>query len=69
MSYQDKIGYDTCGPPYPPEWDDELVRCAWCGARFPMDVDAGGGAICCTCQDKIDAKGADPPWTPNKDEW
>ena len=29
---------------------------------------AGSGAICCTCQDKLDAKGPDPSWTPNKDE-
>ena len=68
MNKQTKIGYDTHGPQYPPEWDDDLVRCAWCGRMFPLDGDACSGAICCSCQDKLDGKGIDPSWTPNKDE-
>ena len=51
-----KIGYDTFGEQYPADWDDELVRCAWCGCLFPLDADGGSGALCCACQDKIDAK-------------
>lgn len=41
-----KIGYDTFGEQYPADWDDELVRCAWCGCLFPLDADGGSGALC-----------------------
>jgi len=33
-----RIGYDTFGPEYPPEWDEvRIVRCAVCGREFPED--------------------------------
>ncbi len=49
-----KIGYDTQGPAYPPEWDTpEIILCASCGEKMDEAKLDNDEALCEACWERL----------------